>query len=148
MQGTKRRVLIVDDEEVIADSLAMILNQAGFETHAVYNGDSALEIVPGFKPDFLISDVIMPGISGIETAIWVRTMLPSCKIILLSGQEYTSNLLEMARSRGYEFEILNKPVHAAHLIACMQAVKDNVNISTSTGGRRDSDRPASTQMKI
>jgi DNA-binding NtrC family response regulator len=148
MQGTKRRVLIVDDEEVIADSLAMILNQAGFETHAVYNGDSALEIVPGFKPDFLISDVIMPGISGIETAIWVRTMLPSCKIILFSGQEYTSNLLEMARSRGYEFEILNKPVHAAHLIACMQAVKDNVNISTSTGGRRDSDRPASTQMKI
>jgi len=148
MQGTKRRVLIVDDEEVIADSLAMILNQAGFETHAVYNGDSALEIVPGFKPDFLISDVTMPGISGIETAIWVRTMLPSCKIILFSGQEYTSNLLEMARSRGYEFEILNKPVHAAHLIACMQAVKDNVNISTSTGGRRDSDRPASTQMKI
>jgi|HubBroStandDraft_6_1064221.scaffolds.fasta_scaffold566412_1 DNA-binding response OmpR family regulator len=130
MQGTKRRVLVVDDEEVIANALAMILNQAGFETQAVYNGDSALEIVPGFKPDFLISDVIMPGISGIETAIWVRTMLPPCRVILFSGQEYTSNLLKMARSRGYEFEILNKPVHAADLIARMQAVPENGKVQS------------------
>lgn len=123
MLETKRKVLIADDEEVIADTLAIILNQAGFDTRAVYSGEQALEIAPNFKPDMLISDVIMPGITGIETAIRVRTMLPSCKVLLFSGHAATANLLEKTRAQGYEFEILTKPVHPADLLARVRATQ-------------------------
>ena len=57
-------VLVADDERVIADTLAMILNQSGFEARAVYSGERALEIALEFKPDMLISDVIMSGMNG------------------------------------------------------------------------------------
>ena len=121
MLGTKPRVLVADDEEVIANTLEKILNQAGFEARAVYSGEKALELVQSFRPDMLISDVIMPGITGIETAIKVRTLLPSCKILLFSGQACTANLLEEARAQGHEFEILSKPVHPSDLLARMRA---------------------------
>ena len=124
MPETKPRVLIADDEEVIANTLAMILNRAGFEARAVYSGEQALEMVHRFTPDMLIADVIMPGITGIETAIRMRTMLPSCKVLLFSGQAATSNLLEKARADGHRFELLTKPVHPSDLLARMRAVQD------------------------
>jgi CheY-like chemotaxis protein len=130
MPGTEPRVLIADDEEVIADSLAMILSQAGFETQAVYSGEEALEMVRRFKPDMLISDVFMPGINGIETAIRVQAMLPSCKVLLFSGKAATRNLLEKARAQGYEFETLTKPVHPADLLARMQAAQEDASALT------------------
>ena len=120
MLETKPRVVIADDEEVIANTLAMILNQAGFDARAVYSGESALELVRSFKPDMLISDVIMQGITGIDTAIMVRSILPSCKILLFSGQACTADLLEKARDQGHEFEILSKPVHPSDLLARMR----------------------------
>ena len=116
----KSRVLIVDDEEVIANTLAMILNRAGFEACAVYSGESALETAPAFEPDVLISDIIMPGITGIETAIQLRTRFPACRVLLFSGQA-TSNILEKTRAKGYEFEVLTKPVHPSDLLACLRA---------------------------
>jgi DNA-binding NtrC family response regulator len=69
----------------------------------------------------LISDILMPGITGIETAIELRTAFPSCRVLLFSGQASTANMLEKARARGYEFEILAKPVHPSDLLACMRA---------------------------
>ncbi|MGA2889665.1 MAG: response regulator [Terracidiphilus sp.] len=131
MPETRPRVVVADDEEVIANTLAMILNQAGFEARAVYSGEKALGLVQSFKPDMLISDVIMQGISGIETAIKVRAMLPSCKILLFSGQACTANLLEKARVQGYEFEILNKPVHPSDLLARMRAAVPDHSSLTS-----------------
>jgi CheY-like chemotaxis protein len=112
----KPKVLVADDERVIADTLAMILNQSGFEARAVYSGEKALELAPSFQPDMLISDVIMAGINGIDAAIQVRTLLPKIKILLFSGQAATADLLEKARAQGYEFEILAKPVHPQDLL--------------------------------
>lgn len=79
------RVLIVDDEPVIADSLAYALGDFGYEATAAYNGQEALKSAAVLKPDVLISDVVMPGMNGIEAGIQIRRMLPSCRIILLSG---------------------------------------------------------------
>jgi CheY-like chemotaxis protein len=116
MPNTKPRVLVADDERVIADTLAMILNQSGFEARAVYSGEKAVELAPEFKPDMLISDVIMPGLNGIDAAIELRALLPGIKILLFSGQAATADLLEKARTQGYEFEILAKPVHPQDLL--------------------------------
>ena len=119
--ATKPRVLVADDEQVIANTLAIILNQAGFEARAVYSGENALETIDEFQPNMLISDVIMTGMTGIEAAIKVRAKLPACKILLFSGQAATADLLEKARAHGHEFEILAKPVHPTDLLAKLRS---------------------------
>jgi CheY-like chemotaxis protein len=113
----KPKVLVADDEQVIANTLAIILNQAGFEARAVFSGESAVEALDSFKPDMLISDVIMTGMTGIEAGIIARSRLPKCKVLLFSGQAATADLLEKARAKGHEFEILAKPVHPTDLLA-------------------------------
>lgn len=114
------KVLVVDDERVIADTLAMILNQSGFEARAVYSGEKAVELASTFAPDMLITDVIMADLNGIDAAIMIRALLPSIKILLFSGQAATADLLEKARAKGYEFEILAKPVHPQDLLTRLQ----------------------------
>jgi CheY-like chemotaxis protein len=113
----KRRVLVVDDEQVIADTLSIILNKAGFDASPVYTGTAAVESARSIQPDLIISDVIMPDMNGIEAAIQIRSFLPGCKILLFSGQAATADLLESARAKGHEFEILAKPVHPQDLLA-------------------------------
>ena len=116
-QSAKPKILVVDDERVIADTLAIILNQSGFDASAVYTGTGAVEHAREQKPDLIISDVIMPDMNGIEAAIKIREILPGCKILLFSGQAATADLLEKARMEGHEFEILAKPVHPQDLLA-------------------------------
>ena len=115
------KVLVVDDEHVIADTLAMILNQSGFEARAVYSGEKALEMASAFAPDMLITDVIMADLNGIDAAIRIRALLPQIKVLLFSGQAATADLLEKARAQGYEFEILAKPVHPQDLLSKLRA---------------------------
>ncbi|MGH6877231.1 MAG: response regulator [Rhizomicrobium sp.] len=119
MQDTpaKPKVLVADDERVIADTLAIILNQSGFSAKAVYSGEAAVETSESWRPDMLISDVIMADLNGIQAAIRIRAMLPSCKILLFSGQAATADLLEKAQREGHQFEILAKPVHPQDLLA-------------------------------
>jgi CheY-like chemotaxis protein len=117
----KPKVLVVDDERVIADTLAMILNQSGFDARAVYSGEKAIEMASTFTPDMLITDVIMADLNGIDAAIMIRSILPKIKILLFSGQAATADLLEKARAKGYEFEILAKPVHPQDLLSRLQA---------------------------
>ncbi len=113
----KRRVLVVDDEQVIADTLAKILDLNGYDASAVYTGTAAVESARSLQPDLIISDVIMPDMDGIQAAIRIRSFLPDCKILLFSGQAATADLLENARAQGHEFEILGKPVHPSDLLA-------------------------------
>jgi CheY-like chemotaxis protein len=114
---SKRRVLVVDDEELIANTLAIILNKAGFEARAVFSGEQAIKLLESFQPEMLITDVIMPGMTGIEAAIATRNRLPKCNILLFSGQAVTADLLQEARAQGHEFDILAKPVHPSDLLA-------------------------------
>ena len=111
------KVLVVDDERVIADTLATILNKAGYDASAVYSGAAAVEKAKSIKPSLVITDVMMPDMNGIDAAIQIRSALPSCKILLFSGQSSTADLLEKARQQGHEFEILAKPIHPQDLLA-------------------------------
>ena len=117
----KAKVLVVDDERVIADTLATILNQSGFDARAVYSGETALELAPTFEPEMLISDVIMADMNGIDAAIRIREILPTIKILLFSGKAATADLLEKARAQGYDFEILAKPVYPKDLLERLRA---------------------------
>ena len=111
------RVFVVDDEAVIAQTLAIILNRAGFQATAFNHPAKAIAARAGSPPDLLISDVIMPGMTGVELAIHFRKAQPECRVLLFSGQAATVDLLKPARDQGYDFDILAKPIHPADLLA-------------------------------
>ena len=113
---SRPKVLIVDDEHVIADTLAMILRESGFEAETAYSGEESIAKAKSFQPDMVVTDVVMSGMSGIDAALEIRQMLPVCKVLLFSGQASTANLLDGARENGYHFDILEKPMHPADLI--------------------------------
>lgn len=73
---TARRVLILDDEQIIANTLVMILNRNGFEAQAVYTAQDAISTAAQLSPDVLISDVIMEGMTGIDAAIRISQLVP------------------------------------------------------------------------
>ncbi|HXS75485.1 MAG TPA: response regulator [Terracidiphilus sp.] len=116
-EGHRPVVLVVDDESVIADTLAEILTRSGYKAVPVYDADSALETALLTPPEMLITDVVLPGMTGIELAITVRRIFPDCKIILFSGQASTADLLASARAEGHHFTLLNKPLHPQDLLA-------------------------------
>src|ERR1700756_5316353 len=106
MKMSSAIVFVVDDEAVIADTLTTILKQAGFSAIGFQSPSDVLEKARSVTPDLLITDVVMPEMSGIELAILVKSQYPNCKILLFSGQAATSGMLKSAREKGYDFEIL------------------------------------------
>jgi DNA-binding NtrC family response regulator len=110
------RVLIVDDEHMIANTLAQILNASGFEAKALFSGEHAVPEATQFQPDVLLTDVIMRGFSGIDVAMQIAEVLPACRVILFSGQASTADLLDRAKAQGYHFEMLAKPIHPRDLL--------------------------------
>src|ERR1700757_1303859 len=70
-QPGRRKVLVVDDQRLIADTISEILDGAGFQVKAAYDGWSALDIAGRFHPDYVLSDVLMPRMNGVELAIAV-----------------------------------------------------------------------------
>ena len=114
---SKCRVVVVDDEVAIASTLKAILNHSGFDAHAMFSGQELVDSLETLRPDVLIMDVEMPGMTGIEAAIITRSKLPNCKILLWSGRAATSGLLLKAREQGHEFELLGKPVNLPDLLA-------------------------------
>jgi DNA-binding NtrC family response regulator len=109
-------VLVVDDERIIVDTLSEILNEHGFNASPAYSCDEALAKAAASPPDVVISDVVMPGQTGVDLGIAVRELFPPARVILLSGQAVTSTLLDKARDQGYEFELLAKPLHPRVLL--------------------------------
>ncbi|MGO9797455.1 MAG: response regulator [Terracidiphilus sp.] len=123
MQNIRGVVFVVDDEKLIAKTLAMILTQTGFTAAAFEDPFRALEAAAdGPAPDLLISDVVMPGMSGIELAVRFRKEYPECKVLLFSGQAATADMLADAKRHGHDFEVLAKPVHPSDLLAKLRTL--------------------------
>jgi len=117
-----KRIFVVDDEQCIADTLVVILRQSGYEARAFYHAQSALEQIESGCPDLVISDVVMPGMSGTEMAVLIRERHPACKILLFSGNATTQDILEGVRLRGHDFELLAKPVYPTDLLATVASL--------------------------
>jgi len=109
-------VLVVDDEETVANTTVEILNMAGFCAFVAYDGQIALELAAKFHPDILLTDVVMPGMNGVELAIAITRLLARTRVLLISGQAGTIDLLEKARREGHDFELVTKPIHPMKLI--------------------------------
>jgi CheY-like chemotaxis protein len=110
-------VFVVDDEPVIASTLAAILKLHGYSATFFTSPLEAFAAAQLRAPDLLISDVAMPGISGIDLAILMKTQYPKCKVLLFSGQAETADWLGAAREEGHDFQLLSKPVHPSAMLA-------------------------------
>jgi CheY-like chemotaxis protein len=121
--ANKPSILVVDDQEMIADSLLDILNGAGFRAVVAYDGASALRIAASVQPDYLLTDVIMPVMNGVELAIAIRKKYPSTRIVLFSGQAGISDILLHGKQQGYEFELIAKPIHPDKLIDQLKKIQ-------------------------
>lgn len=109
-------VFVVDDEKIIAETLTAILRREGFAARFFLDPREALKAALAGPPDILLSDVIMPQMSGQDLAITVRSLHPECKVLLFSGQAETEDLLLDARRQGHDFLLLVKPIHPVELL--------------------------------
>lgn len=110
------RVLIADDEKIIADSLAAIFRTRGIQARAVYNGEDAMALAEVFAPNVLICDVVMEGANGFDVGIYFRQHLPECRVLLFSGHLATTNALLSSDASHHGFDLFTKPVHPKVLL--------------------------------
>ena len=115
-QHDRPTVLLVDDERLIVDTLTEILEGAGFLVLPAYDGWTALEKVAHQRPDYLLSDVVMPKMNGVELAIAIKKKYPTTRIMLFSGQAGISEILLEGQRQGFEFELIAKPIHPLKVI--------------------------------
>ncbi len=121
--GKNPFVLVVDDESLIADTIVQILVRSGFRAQAVYNGRDAIEAARRLQPAILLSDVLMPSLDGVEAAIAIREFCPETRVVLISGQAATVEILSRARTRGHHFELLPKPIHPVDLLKHLRSAR-------------------------
>lgn len=115
------RVLIIDDERVVADTLVMVFARSGFNARAAYSAEEALAVIPGWMPALAIIDVYLPAMNGIDLAIRLKAEYPECRISLVSGNPDSDDLLTASP---YPFAILAKPVSPSEMLAIASRLLD------------------------
>lgn len=110
------RVLVADDQRIMSDTLAMILNQNGYDATPVYGGREAVEKARRWSPDLFLSDLNMPEVSGIQAAIEICAMCPKCRVLLFSGEPGGRILVQGASFDGHKCEFLEKPIPPIDLL--------------------------------
>jgi CheY-like chemotaxis protein len=119
-----RRVLVVDDDRGVIDTLQTILTMAGYDCATSDNGNEALELVCHFDPHLVISDVMMPGMSGVELALELKNSHPQLRILLLSGHANTQELLTQAGESLGPVLVLPKPFPPRDLLKLVTELTD------------------------
>jgi PAS domain S-box-containing protein len=118
------RIMVVEDEASVRDMTSMVLRRAGYEVTPVSDGAEALERLIGLAQpiDILVTDVVMPGMSGIDLAERVLDRFPAAGVVLLSG--YTAETLDLDRvvTRGAIF--LSKPVNSNDLLDAVRRSRE------------------------
>jgi DNA-binding response OmpR family regulator len=114
-------VLVVDDEHGILVTLAAILKTHGFTVFTARSGEEAVDVAYNIEPDWVVSDVVMGTLSGIDAAIRIREQCPNTQVLLFSGNALTTDLLAEARAHGHHFDILPKPFSPMELLDRLRA---------------------------
>jgi DNA-binding response OmpR family regulator len=112
-----KRILVVDDEVVVLQTLNLIFRSRGFEVRTAASAEEALELISNWRPEIAVLDVILPGMNGLDLAVMLAQQVPTCRIVHLSGQPRSAELRDQAALEGHPFEILAKPMHPDVLLA-------------------------------
>jgi DNA-binding NtrC family response regulator len=112
----KHKVLVIDDEVNVSDTLALIFTKEGYQARVAYSAEEAFEVISQWQPDLAIVDVMLPGMNGIDFALVLKANYPDCRLLLFSGEQGTADLLTQAAIDGNIFEILAKPVPPTYML--------------------------------
>jgi CheY-like chemotaxis protein len=117
-----KRVLLVDDNQIVRETARKVFESSGFVCHEADNGAQAIEQVPAFQPDLIVLDLAMPIMNGLQAAPKLRRLLPSVPIILFTL--YAGTVLEKeARAAGIT-SIVSKGEAASKLVSQAQTLLD------------------------
>lgn len=121
----KHRVLIIDDEVNVSDTLGLIFTKEGYEARVAYSAEQAIELIALWSPDLAIIDVMLPGMNGIDFALVLKANHPACQLLLFSGAQSTAELLTQAAKEGNLFDILAKPLHPTSMLETAELLLSN-----------------------
>ena len=133
------KVLIIEDEVLLANSLKTLLGSKGFEVEAVYDGETGTEYAELGIYDLLILDVMMPGMNGYEVARTVRARRCSTPILMLTARSALEDRIE-GLNAGADY-YLTKPFDSRELLACVNALlrRQGVEVDEMTYGNTSLD---------
>ena len=115
----RRRILIVDDEHLVADTLSLIFQKHGFTTCAAYSADEAMDCARSFTPDLLLCDINMPEKDGLALIDSMDREQPACRILVLTGAYSSLNRVrQRTREVHQHISVMTKPCHPAELVRC------------------------------
>ena len=138
------KILIIEDERLLADSLCTLLEGKGFDVEAVYDGETGREYALLGIYDLLILDVMMPGLDGYQVARQVRTARCSTPILMLTAKSGVEDRIE-GLNAGADY-YLTKPFDSRELLACIHALlrRQGAQVDEMTFGNTTLDLGTST----
>jgi two-component system response regulator AtoC len=107
------RILVVDDEEGLREALAEKLRYSGHEVETADSAETALARISRFDPELIVTDLMMPGLSGLDLLERVRGSLPDVDVVVMTGHEDMSTAVDAMKAGAFDY--LVKPVKLAHV---------------------------------
>ena len=120
--STGRRILLVDDETGIVDTLRILLRGDGYDVVAALSGREALEMLPEASPDIVLTDIRMPGVTGLEVMSKAHEIDPETAVILMTAQASLQTAVQAVNEGAYYY--LQKPFANEEVLAiCRRAAE-------------------------
>ena len=110
----KRRVLAIDDEPAMTEWLKILLEHAGYEVRTALIGTRGEELFKTWRPDSVITDMMLPDVDGIELVRKFKQLDPEAEVIVITGQGNIPRSVEAVKAGAFDF--LEKPVDAERLL--------------------------------
>lgn len=114
----KNRLLVVDDEDLLRSSLVKLLTMEGYSVLSAPDGNEALMLIKDNKFQLIITDLKMPGMSGMELIEEIRKLSPDTKVIILTAHGEWNTYLDALEKGACEY--LNKPINKDDLFAAVK----------------------------
>ena len=116
------KALFVDDDKIVADTLAQIFKNEGYECRAVYSADHALKTINQWEPELAVVDAIIPGMSGIDLGIRLKERFPSIAVVIISSSHDANSLVKEGALKGRKFPFLSKDLTVRELLLRASAI--------------------------
>ena len=122
-------ILVIDDDLAIRKSCKLALEDVGYKVDTAESGEAGISMASGTEYDLILLDLKMPGINGVETLIRLRDLGHKIPIYIITAfhEEFTDQL-RVAADKGYEFEVMQKPMESRDLTNITKAVLDGVGV--------------------
>ena len=119
----ERKVLIVDDEERVVQSIAGVLEDEGFQVAKAKSGEEAIKVFQQEEPDVTLLDIWMPGMDGIEVLKRLKWIAPECQVIMISGHATISTAMTAVKLGAFDF--IEKPLSLDVLLMTIRRALDH-----------------------